>query len=695
MGKMLPYGEKRKLSSVGSESNPAKKQMLESGSPKRRKSPRLPQSSLGRKVTDSTDEEDKENVPSPKRQTASPSSSAPAPKSIFQRSPLKSSPRRASPYKASVAAGSFYSQKKVLYLTPLERKVIGQSKPHSNQGNGDQSSPPKATKGPKTRRLLSVKKLSSAHGSKARITDFLDPKPSGGDQVCAEPQHLKERGTTQAESSAGSSLGFIGLKTKPKARPKLFVGAAFFATGKKANTLYRKAVEKSNRPVQAKPKPKPKPAKGNGDKDTQAQVIAKGLEREQVEKVATLGQKAVTRQKEIPLTAAEGKRSIEPRHPANAPEKQSQTKAQIPEINPSQALLRKHGLRKQLKVVLRRLDGGHGSPGDAADELSIEDCSTVETGSDAVFDLSEINSPGPHHNAQKGSSSLYPIFSPPSSAAKRHLGRGALSSPVRCSTPSAAVPALPTSAKLQRNTRRRKDLEKESADQLIIDAGQKQFGATVCKSCGMIYSADSLEDDFQHTQFHQRLLDSIKFVGWKKERVVAEFWDGKIILVLPDDPKYAVKKAEEVRQLADNELGFQQVSLNRPNKTRTYLFVNNDRMIVGCLVAEHIKQGFRVLQEPETARDMRKPDFMEHHRAWCCSTEPQNAIFGVSRIWVFSLMRRKGIATRMLDTARNSFMYGCFLNKDDIAFSDPTPDGKLFATKYCGTPAFMVYNFIS
>lgn len=32
------------------------------------------------------------------------------------------------------------------------------------------------------------------------------------------------------------------------------------------------------------------------------------------------------------------------------------------------------------------------------------------------------------------------------------------------------------------------------------------------------------------------------FQGWKKERVVAEFWDGKIILVMPDDPKYAVKK---------------------------------------------------------------------------------------------------------------------------------------------------------
>ena len=44
------------------------------------------------------------------------------------------------------------------------------------------------------------------------------------------------------------------------------------------------------------------------------------------------------------------------------------------------------------------------------------------------------------------------------------------------------------------------------------DAGQKEFGAAICESCGMVYSADSPEDQFQHTQFHQRFLDSIKFV---------------------------------------------------------------------------------------------------------------------------------------------------------------------------------------
>lgn len=44
---------------------------------------------------------------------------------------------------------------------------------------------------------------------------------------------------------------------------------------------------------------------------------------------------------------------------------------------------------------------------------------------------------------------------------------------------------------------------------------------------------------------------------------------------------------------------------------------------------------------------------------------------------------------------RNCFMFGCFLSTNEIAFSDPTPDGKLFATKYCNTPNFLVYNFHS
>lgn len=49
-------------------------------------------------------------------------------------------------------------------------------------------------------------------------------------------------------------------------------------------------------------------------------------------------------------------------------------------------------------------------------------------------------------------------------------------------------------------------------------------------------------------------------------------------------------QAEEVRRLADSELGFQQVALSRPTQAKTFLFVNTERMVVGCLVAEHIRQ---------------------------------------------------------------------------------------------------------
>lgn len=51
-----------------------------------------------------------------------------------------------------------------------------------------------------------------------------------------------------------------------------------------------------------------------------------------------------------------------------------------------------------------------------------------------------------------------------------------------------------------------------------------------------------------------------------------------------------VYQAEDVRQLADNELGFQQVSLSCPSQAKTYLFVNSDRVVIGCLIAEHIRQ---------------------------------------------------------------------------------------------------------
>ncbi|XP_052047121.1 N-acetyltransferase ESCO2 [Apodemus sylvaticus] len=277
------------------------------------------------------------------------------------------------------------------------------------------------------------------------------------------------------------------------------------------------------------------------------------------------------------------------------------------------------------------------------------------------------------------SESVYPIFSVSSVNTKR--------SPPEEQSSAGSIPCTNflKQTNVQKNINSR-DTNKGGKDQLVIDAGQKHFGTTICKSCGMIYTASNPEDEIQHLQHHHRFLEGIKYVGWKRERVVAEFWDGKIVLVLPHDPSYAIKKVEDVQELVDMELGFQQVVPMCPNKTKTFLFIDEKR-VVGCLIAEPIKQAFRVLSEPSASK--------ECSRAWRCSDIPEPAICGISRIWVFRLKRRKRIARRLVDTVRNCFMFGCFLSTNEIAFSDPTPDGKLFATKYCNTPNFLVYNFHS
>uniref|UniRef100_A0A3Q2XA96 VPS41 subunit of HOPS complex n=1 Tax=Hippocampus comes TaxID=109280 RepID=A0A3Q2XA96_HIPCM len=142
---------------------------------------------------------------------------------------------------------------------------------------------------------------------------------------------------------------------------------------------------------------------------------------------------------------------------------------------------------------------------------------------------------------------------------------------------------------LQREVKKLDEADKDDS-QTSDDAGQKHFGAVACSVCGMLYSAANPEDESQHLLFHNQFISAVKYVGWKKERILGEFPDGKIILVLPDDPKYALKKVEEIREMVDNDLGFQQVGTKSPALTKTFLFITNDKKVAGCLIAEHINE---------------------------------------------------------------------------------------------------------
>ncbi|XP_028295304.1 N-acetyltransferase ESCO2 [Gouania willdenowi] len=551
--------------------------------------------------------------------------------------------------KPSMMTSSFYGKQKPGYLTPLERKALKESLPAPP--------PPPIPALSKTTEKKKKKKKNAKTGSKPRKATG---SSKGGKSSSASTKRIKpspgsssvaasSRPTAITEPKKSITVSFSSVKPKPK----IFVGAAFFSTAKKPTSMYKKTTPRVSSRTAGAPR------------KNKAQLVP--------DKTAKTNIQSVQRENE-----PEAKRIITKFDPSDWLDCENEELEFPLPLSSPKILSEKFGIKQDVKIILSRTPSPR--PASVASSLSVQD--------ECLTDISPIES---SPNSPKESPAVYPIFG---SASKR-IKKAALKPPLSCSTPSGGMVSLqrPCAAPKERRVRSRK--EKQDNDQLIIDAGQKQFGATTCSSCGMIYSADNPEDNFQHTQFHQRFLDSIKYVGWKKERVVAEFWDGKILLVMPDDPKYTVKKAEDVRRVADSELGFQQLTLSQPKQARTYLFVNTERMVVGCLVAEPIRQAFRVLEKPNVYKDMTKDDFMEPHRAWCCSTAPEPALCGISRIWVFSLARRKGVASRMLDTVRSSFTYGSHLTKKEIAFSDPTPDGKLFATKYCSTPAFLVYNFVA
>ncbi|KAF7662624.1 hypothetical protein LDENG_00229150 [Lucifuga dentata] len=668
----MSTARKRKFSSLDSDSHPANVGTREEVTPMKRRSPRKPQLSPIRKKLTGRLEEETGSLPQ-----------------MAAGSPAKSL------RKPAMVTSSFYGKQKTVYLTPLERKKLKEtllpppppplSLPPSQAKQVKKKNRKNVTGGNKPRKMAAKSKHGAKMNFKSSTTSSAMSKlTEHGSSGAAQPASRATAASTSskpAEAKKGITITFSSLKPKPK----IFVGAAFFSAGKKPTSMYKKSTSKTS----ARSAPAQRRSKA-------------ALPREKKEKL---------QQVSAPVTNQPQKEAQEIAAPPT-PEDQNQpsTKQRTrfdpldwmdfgPEPETLQpfslkVLTEKFGISKELRIVVTRtpISSPASSFNIKTSAFNAQDGSVTDGGSELVSELSDISPCSTASSPPKESAAVYPIFG---SVSKRLKKNATLPPPVSCSTPSGLTPTLQaqSSSLKSRSLRRRK--EKQSDDQLIIDAGQKQFGAMTCSSCGMVYSADNPEDNLQHTQFHQRFLDSIKFVGWKKERVVAEFWDGKILLVLPDDPKYAIKKAEDVRRIADNELGFQQVALSSPSQAKTYLFINTQRMVVGCLVAAHIRQAYRVLEQPDRQKDMTKEDFMERHRAWCCSTVPEPALCGISRIWVFSLARRRGIATRMLDTVRSTFIYGSHLTKEEIAFSDPTPDGKLFATKYCNTPTFLVYNFIA
>ncbi|KAH9674365.1 protein CHROMOSOME TRANSMISSION FIDELITY 7 [Citrus sinensis] len=243
--------------------------------------------------------------------------------------------------------------------------------------------------------------------------------------------------------------------------------------------------------------------------------------------------------------------------------------------------------------------------------------------------------------------------------------------------------------------------KKRSYVQLYLELGQSDFLLHTCSTCGFKYARGDESDEKVHKSFHKNYTHGIQFKGWRNERVVGmpSAEGGRVILVLDGDPP--------------------------AHKNKVYMFISSQR-VAGCLVAEPIKEGFKLLscfgdertdgrilkkcrshsatlqfgeislqrEVIKRASSVRSSNAVDekHNRTIMCENEAVPAVCGIRAIWVTPSNRRKGIASLLLDAVRRSFCGEIVLEKSQLAFSQPSSAGKALASNYFGTASFLVYR---
>jgi len=249
--------------------------------------------------------------------------------------------------------------------------------------------------------------------------------------------------------------------------------------------------------------------------------------------------------------------------------------------------------------------------------------------------------------------------------------------------------------------------------QMILDAGQSDLKYMTCPTCQMVYCKGQEDDERLHAKVCKKFAhhqskseEPIKYKPCKQERLIERIGlNCKIISIQSSDTtKYLAKKAEEVRTMVESELGCAPLTPQQQQQQTVYFYVEGDE-IIGCLIAQRIQYAHRIIvsmlelpQHNNNKRSKQEPTVMEDEQIAeeamnsCDMTSQVPAVCGVSRIWVHKSHRRKRIAHRLLESVRKSLVYSYHIPLEQVAFSQPTTEGKLFAMRYMGTKQFLVFS---
>ncbi|KAF7874592.1 uncharacterized protein EAF02_008569 [Botrytis sinoallii] len=239
--------------------------------------------------------------------------------------------------------------------------------------------------------------------------------------------------------------------------------------------------------------------------------------------------------------------------------------------------------------------------------------------------------------------------------------------------------------------------------QQILDLGQSF--SNKCPNCGMQYAINDPSDQRMHDQFHK----IFKLGGpvFKPKYVNTQAWQKIIDGELHTVQCISCKESGPVKSLVESILEATLMDMDgilptparlwsmitSPNDSKdlipvprykVFLYVIGARPI-GILLAERIGKATPIMNTAETAENASLSTSLSNASpalATSVNSVPQEAYMCIDRLWVHSDFRRKGIATSLANQAREKFIPGLIVEKNEMAISHPTSVGGQFAEKY-------------
>ncbi|KAI9199631.1 ESCO1/2 acetyl-transferase-domain-containing protein [Polychytrium aggregatum] len=232
---------------------------------------------------------------------------------------------------------------------------------------------------------------------------------------------------------------------------------------------------------------------------------------------------------------------------------------------------------------------------------------------------------------------------------------------------------------------------KDSFQQLFLDLGQKQSGIRKCRVCEMEYSVGHPDDEKMHELYHKAVVKGIEFHNISADCIVRTFTDdgARIAQVTNDCKANERKKAREVMSFVNQELGSFAFTEEDFAECKIFIYVTRRDQVVGCVAAKQITTAFRTSTSTGTGAST---DDTALGSVLSRSDEPVDCVCGISRIWVARSERRKGIASRLLDTVCRRFVFGTTLDRAQLAFSQPTLEGQMLARSFTAQADFLIFG---